>query len=81
MAVEKLHNLKAKKYYKGKVVKLLIEKRRRTSSPRTHRIGVRLNSTEKALLDRLCTKLDLTITDTVLEGLEALDEKYKLLKD
>ena len=63
------------------MVKLLTEKRRRTSKPRTHRIGVRLNSAEKALLDRLCVKLDLTITDAVIEGLKALDEKYKLLKD
>ena len=56
-------------------------KRRRTSEPRTHRIGVRLNDREKTLLDRLRVKLDLTITDAVLEGLKALDEKYKLLKD
>ena len=59
----------------------MTKKRRRTSEPRTHRIGVRLNDREKMLLDRLCIKLDLTITDTVLEGLKALDEKYKLLKD
>ena len=59
----------------------MTEKRRRTSKPRIHRIGVRLNGTEKTLLDRLCVKLDLTITDTVIEGLKALDEKYKLLKD
>ena len=59
----------------------MTEKRRRTSERRTHRIGVRLNDREKVLLDRLGVKLDLTITDTVLEGLKALDEKYKLLKD
>ena len=59
----------------------MTEKRRRTSETRTHRIGVRLNDREKVLLDRLGTKLDLTITDTVLEGLEAPDEKYRLLKD
>ena len=59
----------------------MTKKRRRTSEPRIHRIGVRLNDREKVLLDRLCIKLDLTITDAVLEGLKALDEKYKLLKD
>ena len=59
----------------------MTEKRRRTSKPRTHRIGVRLNDEENALLDRLCVKLGLTITDAVIEGLKALDEKYKLLKD
>lgn len=57
------------------------KKKRYTSNPRVHRVGLRLTDSEKELLDRLSDKLGLTITDTFKEGLKALDEKYRLIKD
>ena len=60
----------------------MTEKQKRyTSKPRIHSVSVRLTESEKATLDSLCVKLDLTISETLKEGIKALDEKYRLLKD
>ena len=59
----------------------MIEKRkRRTSNPRTEYIGIRVTKEEKQEINDLADRLELTLTDTILEGTKALDEKYKLLK-
>lgn len=51
-----------------------------SSNPRNKNIGIRVTEQEKKNIDDLSQRLGLTITDTVLEGIKALDEKYKLLK-
>lgn len=56
------------------------EKRRMTSNPRNLNIGIRVTKKEKDFIDEVADRLELTITDTLVKGVEALDEKYKLLK-
>ena len=59
----------------------LIEKRRRFSSnPKNVTVSIRVSKEEKQELDDLADRLGLTLTDTLKEGLKALDEKYRLLK-
>ena len=61
--------------------KKLTEKRKRFSSnPKNITVSVRLSKEEKEQLDDLADRLSLTLTDTIKEGIKALDEKYKLLK-
>lgn len=60
---------------------ILTEKRKRFSSdPKNITVSIRLNKEEKQELDNLADRLELTLTDTIKEGIKALDEKYKLLK-
>ena len=54
--------------------------KRRTSNPRTERLSVRVTKEEKQEINDLADRLELTLTDTILQGIEVLDEKYKLLK-
>lgn len=56
------------------------KRKRRTSNPRTEYIGIRVTKEEKQEINNLADRLELTLTDTILQGVEALDEKYKLLK-
>ena len=72
--------LKLKNTIKERWRKILTEKRRRTSNPRNKNIGIRVTSDEKQAIEELASRLGLTLTDTIIEGLKALDEKYKLLK-
>ncbi|MBZ2386709.1 hypothetical protein K8P03_05270 [Anaerococcus murdochii] len=59
----------------------MTEKRKRFSSnPKNITVSVRLTKEEKEELDGLADRLELTLTDTIKEGIKALDEKYKLLK-
>lgn len=59
----------------------MTEKRKRFSSnPKNITVSIRLNKEEKQELDNLADRLGLTLTDTIKEGIKALDEKYKLLK-
>lgn len=59
----------------------MTEKRKRFSSnPKNITVSVRLTKEEKQELDSLADRLELTLTDTIKEGIKALDEKYKLLK-
>ncbi|MDU5825250.1 hypothetical protein [Anaerococcus vaginalis] len=54
--------------------------KRRTSNPKNISVSMRITKEEKQQLDDLSNKLELTLTDTLLEGIKALDKKYKLLK-
>lgn len=56
------------------------KKKRYTSNPRNISVSIRVTKEEKQRLDDLADRLDLTLTDTLLEGVKALDEKYRLLK-
>ena len=56
------------------------KRRRTTSNPRDKNIGIRVTSDEKKEIEELADRLGLTLTDTIIEGIKALDEKYKLLK-
>ena len=56
------------------------KKGRQTSNPRNKNIGIRVTSGEKQAIEELADRLGLTLTDTIIEGIKALDEKYKLLK-
>lgn len=56
------------------------KKKRYTSNPRNISVSIRVTKEEKQGLDDLADRLDLTLTDTLLEGVKALDEKYRLLK-
>lgn len=59
----------------------MTEKRKRFSSnPKNVTVSVRLSKEQKQELDELADRLGLTLTDTIKEGIKALDEKYKLLK-
>ena len=59
----------------------LTEKRKRFSSnPKNITVSIRVSKEEKQELDDLADRLGLTLTDTLKEGLKALDEKYRLLK-
>ena len=51
-----------------------------TSNPRNVSVSMRITKEEKQQLDNLADKLELTLTDTLLEGIKALDEKYRLIK-
>ena len=55
-------------------------KRRKTSNPRDVRLSLRVTKEEKENMYNLADRLELTLTDTVLEGIKALDEKYRLIK-
>lgn len=56
------------------------KKKRYTSNPRTEYIGIRVTKEEKEEISKIADRFELTLTDTLLEGVKALDEKYKLLK-
>ncbi|WP_276863574.1 hypothetical protein [Anaerococcus tetradius] len=56
------------------------KKKRYTSNPRNISVSIRVTKEEKQRLDDLADRLDLTLTDTLLEGVKALDEKYRLIK-
>ena len=56
------------------------KKGRQTSNPRNKNIGIRVTNDEKKTIKELAERLSLTLTDTIIEGVKALDEKYKLLK-
>ncbi|KWZ78604.1 hypothetical protein [Anaerococcus tetradius] len=56
------------------------KKKRYTSNPRNISVSIRVTKEEKQRLDDLADRLELTLTDTLLEGVKALDEKYRLLK-
>jgi hypothetical protein len=56
------------------------KKKRYTSNPRNISVSIRVTKEEKQGLDDLADRLELTLTDTLLEGVKALDEKYRLLK-
>lgn len=59
----------------------MTEKRKRFSSnPKNITVSIRVTKEEKQELDDLADRLELTLTDTIKEGIKALDEKYKLLK-
>lgn len=51
-----------------------------SSNPRNKNIGIRVTEQEKKEIQDVSQRLGLTITDTVIQGVKALDEKYKLLK-
>ena len=55
-------------------------KKRYTSNPRNISVSMRVTKQEKEQLDELADRLELTLTDTLLEGIKALDEKYRLMK-
>ena len=60
----------------------LSEKRKRFSSdPKNITVSIRVSKKEKQEIDDLADRLGLTLTDTLKEGIKALDEKYKLLKN
>lgn len=56
------------------------KKKRYTSNPRNISVSIRVTKEEKQRLDDLADRLELTLTDTLLEGVKALDEKYRLIK-
>lgn len=56
------------------------KKKRYTSNPRNISVSMRITKQEKEQLDELADRLELTLTDTLLEGIKALDEKYRLMK-
>ena len=56
------------------------KKKRYTSNPRNISVSMRMTKQEKEQLDELADRLELTLTDTLLEGIKALDEKYRLMK-
>lgn len=56
------------------------KKKRYTSNPRNISVSMRVTKEEKEQLDKLADRLELTLTDTLLEGIKALDEKYRLIK-
>lgn len=56
------------------------KKKRYTSNPRNISVSIRVTKEEKQGLDDLADRLELTLTDTLLEGVKALDEKYRLIK-
>ena len=59
----------------------MMEKRkRRTSNPRNERLSIRVTKEEKEEMYSLADRLEMTLTDTVIAGIKALDEKYKLIK-
>lgn len=57
------------------------KKKRYTSNPRNISVSIRVTKEEKQRLDDLADRLELTLTDTLLEGVKALDEKYRLKKN
>lgn len=56
------------------------KRKRRTSNPRTEYIGIRVTKDEKEEINNIADRLELTLTDTLIEGAKALDEKYRLIK-
>lgn len=57
------------------------KRKRRTSNPRTEYIGIRVTKDEKEEVNNIADRLELTLTDTLIEGAKALDEKYRLIKN
>ena len=51
-----------------------------SSNPRNKNIGIRVTEQEKKEIQEVAQRLELTITDTVVQGVKALDEKYRLIK-
>lgn len=51
-----------------------------SSNPRNKNIGIRVTEQEKKEIQEVAQRLKLTITDTVVQGVKALDEKYRLIK-
>ena len=56
------------------------KRKRRKKNLRDISVSMRITKEEKQQLDDLADKLELTLTETLLEGIQALDEKYRLLK-
>lgn len=56
------------------------KRKRYTSNPRNITVSMRVTKEEKEKIDNLADKLELTITDTLIQGIKALDEKYSILK-
>lgn len=56
------------------------KRKRRKKNLRDISVSMRITKEEKQQLDDLADKLELTLTETLLEGIKALDEKYRLLK-
>ncbi|MBS5989763.1 hypothetical protein [Anaerococcus hydrogenalis] len=56
------------------------KRKRRKKNLRDITVSMRITKEEKQQLDDLADKLELTLTETLLEGIKALDEKYRLLK-
>ena len=54
--------------------------KRYTSNPRNQRVSMRVTKEEKEEMYKVADRLELTLTDTMLEGVKALDEKYRLMK-
>ena len=57
------------------------KRKRRKKNLRDISVSMRITKEEKQQLDDLADKLELTLTETLLEGIKALDEKYRLLKN
>lgn len=57
------------------------KRKRRTSNPRTEYIGIRVTKDEKEEINNIADRLELTLTDTLIEGAKALNEKYRLIKN
>lgn len=57
------------------------KRKRRTSNLRTEYIGIRVTKDEKEEINNIADRLELTLTDTLIEGAKALDEKYRLIKN
>lgn len=57
------------------------KRKRRTSNPRTEYIGIRVTKDEKEEINNIADRMELTLTDTLIEGAKALDEKYRLIKN
>ncbi|WP_058990017.1 hypothetical protein [Anaerococcus rubeinfantis] len=56
------------------------KRKRRKKNLRDISVSMRITKEEKKQLDDLADRLELTLTETLLEGIQALDEKYRLLK-
>lgn len=55
------------------------KRKRRTSNQRNVSVSIRVTKKEKEELDNLADRLELTLTDTLIEGTKALDENYRLI--
>ena len=55
------------------------KRKRRTSNQRNVSVSIRVTKKEKEELDNLADRLELTLTDALIEGTKALDENYRLI--
>ena len=63
------------------MVRLSKKRKRFSSDPKNITVSIRVSKKERQEIDDLADRLGLTLTDTLKEGIKALDEKYKLLKN